>query len=91
MIVAVFYDFKITQAFINTKKLGISFSTQLLLTASEFGEVQVTTNFWDLSEQGKGRNILKDGVTVADFQNVNLSETILALAIQRRRNQTLGK
>lgn len=92
MIFEEFYDFKtIAHAFLNTKKLAISSATQLRLTASEFGKVQVAKGFGDLGGWSEGINILKDGVTVADFQNVILPQNHTRFGLPEKKKADIRK
>nr|CAD7426840.1 unnamed protein product [Timema monikensis] len=68
-----FYDFKtIAHAKLNTKKLGISTASQLRLTAEEFGKVMVAKGTGELAGWCKGINVLKEGIKLEDFKDIQL-------------------
>lgn len=92
MIEEEFFDFKVVaQKFLNTKKLGISSSTQLRLTAADFGTVHVATTFGELTEWGTGINILNKGVTIRDFKNIHLPRNRTRCGVPEKKKADIRK
>jgi site-specific DNA-cytosine methylase len=66
-------------------------STQLHLTASEFSKVQVAKGFGDLGVWSEEINTLKHGVTVADFQNVDLPQNRTRFGLLEKKKADIRK
>lgn len=67
------HDFKsIAHALLNTKALKISTASQLKLTADNFGQVMISKGNSDAAGWCPGVNVIKDGVGIDDFKNLQL-------------------
>lgn len=92
MIMEEFYDFKaVAHSLLNTKKLGISSSTQIRLSTSQFGVVQVAKGFGELCGWSDGINILKENVTINDFKNLELTENRTRIGLPEKKKPDIRK
>lgn len=91
MVVEDFYDFKsIASDKLNTKKLGISTAMQLRLTKDKFGTVMVAKGHTEISGWSE-TNVLKSGVTLDDFKNIQLHKTRAHFGIPEKKKADIEK
>ncbi|CAG9840204.1 unnamed protein product [Diabrotica balteata] len=75
---------------LNTKKLGISTTTQLRLTREKFGTVMVAKGHSELAGWSE-TNVLKSGVTLKDFKIIDLQKTRTHFGIPEKKRTDIEK